>query len=96
MADLGHLELTEEVPYGSPRRLDLEAQVTRALMAHFGPVQITGINPVVSSGAADSRLELSGSTRSQRRLQRGMQQLRISWSGCEPCPEGGMSRCRCT
>ena len=27
-------------------------------MAHFGPVQITGINPVVSSGAADSRLEL--------------------------------------
>ncbi|MBF6615020.1 MAG: hypothetical protein IVW55_18100 [Chloroflexi bacterium] len=58
MADLGHLELTEEVPYGSQRRLDLEAQVTGALMAHFGPVQIAGVYPVGSPGAADSRLEL--------------------------------------
>ena len=38
--------------------VNADNKVTRALMAHFGPVQITGVNPVGSPGAANSRLEL--------------------------------------
>lgn len=32
VADLGHLELTEDVPYGNQQPVELEAQVTRCLL----------------------------------------------------------------
>ena len=37
VADLGHLELAADVAYGSQQRRDLELQVSRALLTHFGP-----------------------------------------------------------
>ena len=57
LAALGQLELQEEVPYGSPERMQLELQVTRGLFAHFAP-HIGGVKQRGSPGAADSCVEL--------------------------------------
>lgn len=57
LAALGQLELQEEVPYGSPQRVQLERQVTRALFAHFAP-HVGGFKQRGSPGAVDSCLEL--------------------------------------
>lgn len=57
VADLGHLELAEEIPYGSQQRRDLELQVTRGLLAHFGQ-HLTAVADRGYPGASDRRLEL--------------------------------------
>jgi hypothetical protein len=57
LAALGQLELQEEVPHGSPERMQLELQVTRGLFAHFAP-HIGGVKQRGSPGAADSCVEL--------------------------------------
>ncbi|CAL8464457.1 g3992 [Coccomyxa elongata] len=56
VADLGHLELAGEVAYGSQQRRDLELQVSRALLAHFGP-HLAAVVQRGTPGAADRRLE---------------------------------------
>ncbi|CAL8468450.1 g7990 [Coccomyxa elongata] len=56
VADLGHLELAVEVAYGSQQRRDLELQVSRALLAHFGP-HLAAVVQRGTPGAADQRLE---------------------------------------
>ena len=57
LAALGQLELQEEIPYGSPQRIQLERQVIRALSAHFTP-HVGGFKQRGSPGAVDSCLEL--------------------------------------
>ncbi|CAL8465732.1 g5268 [Coccomyxa elongata] len=50
------LELAVDVAYGSQQRRDLELQVSRALLAHFGPHLATVVQRG-TPGAADRRLE---------------------------------------
>ena len=56
VADLGHLELAADVAYGSQQRRDLELQVSRALLTHFGP-HLAAVVQRGTPGAADRRLE---------------------------------------
>ena len=56
VADLGHLELAEDVAYGSQQRRALELQVSRALLAHFGE-HLAAVVQRGTPGAADRRLE---------------------------------------
>lgn len=56
VADLGHLELAVDVAYGSQQRRDLELQVSRALLSHFGP-HLAAVVQRGTPGAADRRLE---------------------------------------
>ena len=57
VAALGHMELPQDIPYGSQQRRDLETQATRAMLAHFAS-HVVGIVGRGTPGAADRRLEL--------------------------------------